>query len=100
MLEQVQIQERVIARHLEKQDYETALNSLDQILTECPASEVHALQKLEFLLRSSKLQEAVTYSQQAAQIFRDSAKVLGMRGRITFYNGNDSLARKQLMEAL
>lgn len=61
---------------------------------------MHALQKLEFLLRASKLSDAVTYSQQAAQTFKNSAAIQAMRGRIIFYNGNESLAKKQLMVAL
>jgi tetratricopeptide (TPR) repeat protein len=74
-LEQVQNQERVVARHLDKGDYDTALNYIDQILAECPLSEGHTYQKLEYLLRSSKLQEAVAFSQQAAQTFKQSARI-------------------------
>jgi hypothetical protein len=59
-------------------------------------SETHAYQKLEYLLRSSKLQDAVTYSQQASQQFKTSARLQAMRGRIIFYNGNETLARKLL----
>lgn len=55
---------------------------------------MHALQKLEFLLRASKLSDAVTYSQQVAQTFKNSAAIQAMRGRIIFYNGNESLAKK------
>ena len=65
-LENVQNQERVVARHIEKSDYDTAINYLDQILSECVQSESHSYLKLEYLLRASKLSEAVTYSQQAA----------------------------------
>jgi hypothetical protein len=43
LLEQVLNQERVVARHVEKQDFETSAQYLDQILAECPASESHAL---------------------------------------------------------
>ena len=64
-----------MARHLEKGDYDTAINYLDQILSECVQSEAHAYMKLEYLLRGSKLSDAVTYSQQAAQQFRNSARI-------------------------
>jgi hypothetical protein len=63
-------------------------------------SESHAYLKLEYLLRASKLAEAVTYSQQAALLFKASPRIQGMRGRIIFYNGNDTLGRKQLQAAL
>jgi tetratricopeptide (TPR) repeat protein len=63
-------------------------------------SEHHAYLKLEYQLRSSKLSDAVTYSQQAAQQFKNSARIQGMRGRIIFYNGNDVLGKKQLQAAL
>jgi len=36
-------QEKVVIRHVEKADYETALNYVDQILAECVASEKHTL---------------------------------------------------------
>ena len=46
--ENVQNFERVISRHLEKGDYDTALNYIDQILQECVSSEAHSFQKLEY----------------------------------------------------
>ena len=61
-LENVMNQERVVVRHVEKADYDTAVSYLDQILTECVQSEPHAFQKLEYLLRASKLSDAMTYS--------------------------------------
>jgi hypothetical protein len=60
-LENVTTQERVVVRSVEKPDYETALQYIDQILGECPGSVRHALQKLEYLARSAKLQEAATF---------------------------------------
>jgi tetratricopeptide (TPR) repeat protein len=99
-LENVLNQERVVARHVEKGDFETAVTYLDQVLQECALSESHAYLKLEYLLRASKLAEAVTYSQQAALLFKASPRIQGMRGRIIFYNGNDALGRKQLQAAL
>ena len=47
-LENVQNFERVVSRHLEKGDYDTALNYIDQILQECVSSETHSFQKLEY----------------------------------------------------
>ena len=47
-LENVQNFERVVSRHLEKGDYDTALNYIDQILRECVSSETHSFQKLEY----------------------------------------------------
>ena len=47
-LENVQNFERVVSRHLEKGDYDTALNYIDQILQECISSETHSFQKLEY----------------------------------------------------
>ena len=47
-LENVQNFERVVSRHLEKGDYDTALNYIDQILQECVSSESHSFQKLEY----------------------------------------------------
>jgi hypothetical protein len=47
-------------------------------------------------LKAFKLSDAFTYSQQAAQQFKNSARIQGMRGRIIFYNGNEVLAKKQL----
>ena len=46
--ENVQNFERVVSRHLEKGDYDTALNYIDQILQECVSSETHSFQKLEY----------------------------------------------------
>ena len=46
--ENVQNFERVVSRHLEKGDYDTALNYIDQILQECVSSEAHSFQKLEY----------------------------------------------------
>ena len=92
------MQERVVVRHLETKDYDTALNYLDQLLAECVASERHTLQKLEVQLRLAKLTEAQTFSAHAAgqPYFRNSAPIHAMRGRITFYSGNEQLAKKQL----
>jgi hypothetical protein len=45
--------ERVVTRSLEKDDYSTAITYLDNILMECPASEIHAAQKLQTLLKNS-----------------------------------------------
>jgi|LauGreDrversion4_2_1035121.scaffolds.fasta_scaffold211945_2 hypothetical protein len=36
-------QEKVVIRHIEKADYETALNYVEQILAECSASEKHTI---------------------------------------------------------
>ena len=48
LLEQVVMQERVVVRHVEKNDYETAINYLDQILFECVASQEHVIKKIEY----------------------------------------------------
>lgn len=102
LLENVTTQERVVVRSVEKPDYETALQYIDQILGECPGSERHALQKLEFLARSAKLQEATTFCNQIAgwNCFKQSGAIQAMSGRITFYNGNEVLAKKKLQAAL
>jgi hypothetical protein len=42
------MQERVVVRHVEKNDYETAINYLDQILFECVASQEHVIKKIEY----------------------------------------------------
>ena len=101
-LENVLTQERVVVRHVEKSDYETALTYIEQILAECPGSERHTLKKLEFMARTAKLTEAQTFSSQVCQwsCFRQSGPLQAMRGRIIFYNGNEVLAKKQLMQAL
>jgi hypothetical protein len=65
-LENVQNFERVVSRHLEKGDYDTAVDYIDQIIQECVSSESHAFQKLEYLLKASKLSDAFSYSQLAA----------------------------------
>ena len=65
--EQVINWEKVVVRHVEKNDYPTAVEYLNQILGECPASEKHSIQKIECLLKSSLLTEAEKFTQTLVQ---------------------------------
>lgn len=67
-IDNVITQERVVIRHLEKNDYETALTYVDQVLNSCPGSERHTLQKIEYQVRTANLTDANTFSQQAASM--------------------------------
>ena len=102
LLEQVVMQERVVVRHVEKNDYETAINYLDQILFECVASQEHVIKKIEYQLRSSKVAEAVAYSLQVSTTphFKHAVNIQAWRGRVLFYSGNEPLAIKHLKAAL
>jgi len=61
-LEQVLNFERVVKRSVEKNDFETAVKYLDKVIDECPHSELHFCQKLEYLIKDYKLKEAKEFS--------------------------------------
>ena len=58
------------------------------------------LAKLEALLRSGKVQEALNYSQELMRSYSSSPEYLVLRGRCIFLNGSAENAKKLFMEAL
>lgn len=62
-LENVHNWERVVQRAVDKQDFVTAVEYLNNILGECQASVTHSVQKIEYLLKSSQIQEALNFTE-------------------------------------
>jgi hypothetical protein len=62
------------------------------ILGECPASVTHYCQKIEYLLKAYKLKEALQFSQEMMQnpLVKSHPRIIGWRGRVLIYSGNDS----------
>jgi hypothetical protein len=60
--------ERVVKRSLEKNDFETAIKYLDNIIAECPYSLEHHLLKIEYMVRGYKLKDALEFSSRVVQM--------------------------------
>lgn len=89
-------------RSIENNDYESAVTYINQVLQECTASEKHCLLKMELMLKASQLKEAVNYSRELMlnSYFSKNPSILGWRGRLLVYNGDDTEGKKVLMQAL
>lgn len=85
-------------RSVEKGEWDTAVNYTSQILEKCAASEKHCIQKLQFLLKGSKLKEAVDYSRQVSlePVFANSSMIKGARGRLLVYDGKEAEGKQVL----
>lgn len=102
LLDDMLTKERVVTRSIENNDLTAAINYTNQILAECPASERHCDMKFQLLMKNSELKEAVAYSKEVAQIayFQNIPSIMGWRGRMLIYNGNDEEGKKVLLNAI
>ncbi|MFN9907553.1 MAG: hypothetical protein ACK56F_15750, partial [bacterium] len=62
----------------------------------------YACLRIEFLLRSSQLKEADTFSQEALKRpeLTPSSRLNAWRGRVLIYTGHEELGRKMLTQCL
>lgn len=100
--EEVMNYQRVVNRAIENNESETVVKYCDNVLAECPASLNHINLKLEHLLKSHNIKEAVSYSAELTKNrhLMQSSKILGWRGRILIYNGQEKEGIQILRQAL
>lgn len=74
----------MVQRSIEKKDFHTALNYLNQILIECHASMGHVILKFQCMIKEGQVKEALAYAQGLLRErqFTDSATLLLWVGRL------------------
>lgn len=92
----------MVTRSIDKMDYESAAKYLTSVLSECTSSIKHILLKIECLLKIPNIDEALQFTEQLMKNpqFSKNPVIVGWRGRVLVYSGNEAQGIKFLKEAL
>jgi len=79
-------------------DYETAAKYLTSVLSECTNSIKHMRLKIESLLKVPNIEEALQYTESLMRNpqFSNNPIIVGERGKVLLYSGNEAQGLKFL----
>jgi DnaJ homolog subfamily C member 7 len=83
-------------------DYDKAVGYCTSILTNCPASILHACLKCEYLLRNNQLKECSKFTSELMQKadMAQNPRIISWRGRVMIYGGNENLGKQTVQNAI
>ena len=89
-----------IDKAVQKENYNSALYFVNEKLRHCPGSEKLKLDKLEYMMKAGKNEDANTYSQQLFDDMSSNSRYLYLRGLVLVNEGNFALGKKFFTQAL